>query len=114
MGLPSSLAQLYVTVQFLLNSLRASAAHANKSTGGRFHKIPEPVDPVGNPVLTFYNVLPMSSHTCYPCPQSIHLSRAHVYIRMHVVTLALEDARRVLLDVGYLFAASTMEFRQLE
>src|SRR5689334_13807767 len=31
MGLPSSLAQLYVTVQFLLNSFRASAAHAHKA-----------------------------------------------------------------------------------
>src|SRR5690242_4152568 len=34
--------------------------------------IPEPVDPVGHTVLTFYNVLPMSSHTRYLCPRSIH------------------------------------------
>src|SRR5215475_7150989 len=30
MGLPSSLAQLHVTVQFILNSFRASAAHAHR------------------------------------------------------------------------------------
>src|SRR5215469_16766242 len=34
MGLPSSLAYLHVTVQFILNSFRASAAHVHKSTGG--------------------------------------------------------------------------------
>jgi hypothetical protein len=39
--------------------------------------------------------------------------RRHSHLRLHVVTLALEDARRVLGDVGYLFAAFTMEFRQL-
>jgi hypothetical protein len=48
MGLPSSLAQLYVTVQFILNSFRASAAHVHKSTGGIPNSIPEPVGLVGN------------------------------------------------------------------
>jgi hypothetical protein len=48
MGLPSSLAQLYVTVQFLLNSFRASAAHVHKSTARMFNLIPEPVGFVGN------------------------------------------------------------------
>jgi hypothetical protein len=48
MGLPSSLAQLHVTVQFILNSFRASAAHVHKSTGGILRWIPEPVGFVVN------------------------------------------------------------------